>query len=304
MTSVHHITVCMCTYKRPHLLAKLLNKLQTQVTENLFTYSAVIVDNDALQSARETIREWQSKSIIPINYHCEPEQNISMARNKTIANASGDYVALIDDDEFPDTQWLLHLYKAIQQYGADGILGPVLPHFEIEPPKWVLKGNFFDRPKPITGQELSWQDTRTGNALLKRNIFADGQVWFDPAFGSGGEDRDFFRRMIADGRIFIWSIDAPVFETIPPQRWDKKVLLKRALLRGKMALNAAKSKLLSTLFSSLAMTLYACFLPLSLLFGYHVFMKYLIKDCDHLGKVFAFLGIDLLKEKYVGGYQD
>jgi hypothetical protein len=33
-------------------------------------------------------------------------------------------------------------------------------------------------------------------------------------------------------------------------------------------------------------------------------MKYLIKECDHLGKVFAFLGIDLLKEKYVGGYQD
>jgi hypothetical protein len=28
-------------------------------------------------------------------------------------------------------------------------------------------------------------------------------------------------------------------------------------------------------------------------------MKYLVKDCDHLGKVLAFAGVDLVKEKYV-----
>jgi glycosyltransferase involved in cell wall biosynthesis len=296
----YHISVCICTYKRPQLLSKLLSKLQNQITENLFTYSAVVVDNDALQSAKKTVREWQSRSTISIDYHCEPEQNISMARNKTIANAFGDYVALIDDDEFPDTQWLLNLYKAIQQYGADGILGPVLPHFEIAPPKWVIKGSFFKRPQPITGQKLSWQDTRTGNVLLKRNLFAEGQIWFDPAFGSGGEDRDFFRRMIAKGSTFIWSNDAPVFEIIPPQRWDKKILIKRALLRGKMALNAAKSKPLSVSYSLVAVILYTCFLPISFLLGHHVFMKYLIKTCDHIGKVTAFLGFNLVNEKYIG----
>ena len=295
-----HISVCICTYKRPQLLSNLLSKLQDQITENLFTYSVVVVDNDILQSAGETVRQWQSKSTIPIDYYCEPEQNISLARNKAVANAKGNFIAFIDDDEFPATKWLLNLYKAVQQYGVDGILAPVLPHFEIEPPKWVLKGNFFERPKPITGHKLNWQDTRTGNALLKRNLFKEDQIWFDPAFGSGGEDRDFFRRMIAAGLTFIWSNDAPVFEIISPKRWDKKILLKRALLRGKMALNSAKSKLLSTLFSSLAITLYASFLPISLIFGYHVFMKYLIKMFDHLGKVTAFLGLNVIKEKYIG----
>ena len=52
-----------------------------------------------------------------ISYDVEPEQNIALARNRAIGNASGEYVALIDDDEFPDKQWLLTLYEAIDRYG-------------------------------------------------------------------------------------------------------------------------------------------------------------------------------------------
>jgi succinoglycan biosynthesis protein ExoM len=176
----------------------------------------------------------------------------------------------------------------------------VLPYFEISPPSWVLKGKIFERPAPATGQVLDWQNTRTGNALLKKELFIKGSVWFDPSYGSGGEDRDFFRRMIAKGHSFIWYNEAPVFEKVPPHRWYKKILVKRALLRGKMALNSANSKSLSVIYSIVAIGIYVCFLPISLILGHHIFMNYLIKTCDHIGKVAAFLGINLIDEKYVG----
>lgn len=300
MPSKHHITVCICTYKRPELLRRLLTKLEEQQTDGLFDFAIVVVDNDKLGSAYQTVSEYAIQSAISINYFVEPEQNIAMARNKTIENAKGDYVGFIDDDEFPESQWLLKLYKAILHYKADGILSPVLPHFEISPPSWVLKGKFFERPAPTTGQVLDWQNTRTGNALLKRDLFIEGDIWFNPAYGSGGEDRDFFMRKIAKGHSFIWYDEAPVFETVPPQRWDTKILIKRALLRGKMALNSAKSKPLSVVYSTAAILIYLCFLPISLILGRHIFMDYLIKACDHIGKVAAFLGINLIDEKYVG----
>ena len=300
MPRKHHITVCICTYKRPELLKRLLSKLELQQTDERFDFSVVVVDNDKLGSAHQTVSDYTRQSKISINYFIEPEQNIAMARNKTIENATGDYVAFIDDDEFPENRWLLNLYNAIQHYKVDGILGPVLPYFEISPPNWVIKGKFFERYAPETGQVLDWQNTRTGNALLKKELFIKESMWFDPSYGSGGEDRDFFRRMIAKGHSFIWYNDAPVFETVPSHRWNKKILVKRALLRGKMALNSANSKPLSVIYSLTAIAIYSCFLPFSIILGQHIFMDYLIKTCDHIGKVAAFFGIDLIDEKYVG----
>ena len=41
---------------------------------------------------------------------------------------------------------------------------------------------------------------------------------------------------IEQGHYFVWCNEAPVYETVPPERWKKSVILKRALLRGKVNL--------------------------------------------------------------------
>lgn len=281
------------------MLRLLLSKLEQQETQGFFDYSVIVVDNDSSESARQVVDFYAKRSKISISYHVEPEQNIALARNKAVKNAKGEFICFIDDDEFPTKKWLLNFCKAVSHYKSDGILGPVLPHFEKEPPKWVLKGRFFDRPTHPTGHVLDWRNTRTGNALLRRSIFRDDHRWFDPAFGSGGEDRDFFRRRIEEGHIFVWCDEARVFETVPQTRWGSAALIKRALIRGKMALNAPGSRPASVLKSAVAVAIYSCGLPIFFLLGRHIFMKFLIRDCDHLGKVLAFLGISLIKEKYV-----
>jgi glycosyltransferase involved in cell wall biosynthesis len=230
-----------------------------------------------------------------------PEQNIALVRNEAIAKAKGTYVAFIDDDEMPVDDWLLQLYQTCSISGADGALGPVIPKFKQTPPPWVTKGRLFERPSHKTGCILNWNNTRTGNVLLKQGIFLSPSARFRREFGSGGEDRDFFRRMIEKGHTFVWCNEAPVYELIPPERWNESVLVKRALLRGKVAFGSSHSKPMSVLKSLIAIVAYTAGLPIFLLLGYHIFMKYLIKDCDHLGKVAAFLGVDLVKEKYVTG---
>lgn len=303
MSQKHHICICICTYKRPKQIEYLLWKLEELETEGFFDYSLVIVDNDGSESARLAVESHAVRSNITISYFVEPQQNIALARNRAIENAKGDFIALIDDDELPDSRWLLNLYKAINHYKSDGILGPVLPCFEKQPPKWVLKGRFFDRPIHNTGYILEWRNTRTGNALIRRDLFKEDSVWFHPALGSGGEDRDFFRRKITRGHVFVWCDEAQVFETVPPERWGKRVQIKRALLRGKMALNFSESRPKSILISTAAIAIYTICLPLlfvlSPIIGFDIYMKYLIKNCDHLGKIFAFLNIDLVRDKYI-----
>lgn len=294
----NHIAVCICTYKRQDLLGTLLHRLEKQVTDDLFEYSMVIVDNDRNESAKIVVDSFRKNSRLDILYCCEPEQNIAMARNKAVEITGGDFIAFIDDDEIPTDRWLLTLYATCKKWNADGVLAPVCPRFDTDPPEWVIKGRFFERPSHETGSVLKWQNTRTGNALIRRKVFDDKGSRFDRKFLTG-EDRDFFRRMIGEGYVFIWCNEAPVYENIPPLRWQKSFMMKRALFRGKIAARYPDSGGRDILKSVLAVFLYTAFLPASILLGQHVFMKYLVKTCDHLGKILAHCGIDVVRQKYV-----
>jgi glycosyltransferase involved in cell wall biosynthesis len=281
------------------LLEKLLEKIQDQRTENLFTYSIVIVDNDFAQSAKNVVSSFKQKSSISVDYYCEPEQNISLARNKALKNAQGNYVAFIDDDEFPIDSWLIFLLKACSELEADGIQGPVIPLFENETPQWVIKGGFYERPSYPTGLVLKWRQGRTGNLLLKREMIDQNGNMFNPEFGSGGEDQDFFRRMIAKGYVFKYCPEATVYENISLMRCKRTFLLKRALLRGKVAISRADFNAFSIVKSLLAVPLYTASLPLLFILGQHLFMKYLVKTFDHFGKLLAFCKINVINEIYI-----
>ena len=296
--SIPHISVCICTFRRPHLLSGLLREVGCQETDASFTYSVTIVDNDVSQSSKEAVGEFQRVSFLRVTYDVEPEQNIALARNRALANSEGDFIAFIDDDELPAIDWLSKLFQTCQTFQVDGVLGPVLPRFERRPPDWVKKGRFCDRPTHPTGFQIDWNEGRTGNLLIRREILDGMDPVFLPEFGSGGEDRDFFRRLGKRGRRFVWCDEAPVYEWVPPIRWKRSFMVRRALLRGRMALNH-KRGFGDLAKSFLALIGYTLALPVLLIVGHDLFMKYLIKACDHAGKLLAFANLNPVREKYV-----
>ena len=303
MPGKHHICVCVCTFKRPRLLAGLLRALEAQDTAGAFVYDILVVDNDKTGSSRLVVEFEATRTKKAIRYYIEPEQNIALARNKAVENARGDFVAFIDDDELPDSGWLLNMYRALMLFETAGVLGPVRPRYEAQPPAWVIRGRFFDRPDYYSGYFLNWWLARTGNCLLKRSLFKGPGGRFLPEFGSGGEDRDFFKRMIYRGHVFVWCSEAPITEMVPRDRWKILVMMRRGLLRGKMTYQARKSYPSNLMGSFAATLIYSLALPflwtLSPLFGFELFMKTLIRDCDHLGKIFALFRIEPVKHRYV-----
>lgn len=293
-----HISVCVCTYRRPDLLSRLLEKLSLQQTGGLFTYSVVVVDNDCLESSRNVVSRLAMVSAIPINYCGEPRQNIALARNKAVENAGGDLLAFIDDDEFPAEEWLLTLFKACNEYGVDGVVGPVKRHFDEQPPKWLVKGRFYERPTYSSGLQLDWAKGRTNNLLLKRQMIAPGDQPFRPEFRTG-EDQDFFRRMIEKGYVFAWCNEAVVYEVVLPARWRRAFMLRRALLQGTVSVLHPTFRASHIAKSLIAVPVYAAALPVALFVGHHRFMTLLIKLFDHIGRLLALLHVNLIKEPYV-----
>jgi succinoglycan biosynthesis protein ExoM len=293
-----HISVCICTFKRPQLLKRLLQTLEKQETDGLFTFSIVVADNDGQRSSEALVSGFASGAAIPVTYCVEPQQNISLTRNKAIANATGDFIAFIDDDEFPAQRWLLTLFEACGRYGADGVLGPVKCHFDEKPPRWVIKGKFYERPTYPTGFVIDWTKGRTGNVLLRRQILEDGEMAFSPEFHRAG-DQDFFRRMIAKGHVFIWCDEAVAYEVVPPVRWTRTFMLKRALLRGTIGMQHPSSRWRRIAKAVVAVPVYTIALPFSLVFGHHRFMYLLIRLCDHLASLLTFVGIKPVRNQLI-----
>jgi succinoglycan biosynthesis protein ExoM len=293
-----HVSVCICTFKRPQLLKRLLQTLEEQETDGLFTFSIVVADNDSQRSAEPLVSDFAADAAIAVTYCVEPQQNISLTRNKAIANATGDFIAFIDDDEFPAKRWLLTLFEACARYGADGVLGPVKCHFDEKPPRWVIKGKFYERPTYPTGFVIDWTKGRTGNVLLRRQIVEDGEMAFSPEFHRAG-DQDFFRRMIAKGRVFIWCDEAVAYEVVPPVRWTRTFMLKRALLRGTIGMQHPRSRWRRIGKAVIAVPAYTIALPFSLVLGHHRFMSLLIKLCDHSASLLTFVGIKPVRSQLI-----
>jgi succinoglycan biosynthesis protein ExoM len=298
-----HISVCICTFRRNQMLERLLRKLTLQATDNLFDFSIVVVDNDARCPASETVSRLKDELGVDIMYDVEPVQTIPAARNHALRLAQGNYIGIIDDDEFPPAHWLITMYKAIQTFEVDGALGPVHPFFEKEPPVWLVKSRLCERPVHRTGTLLNWEETRTGNVLLKKEVFDKHGLCFDLKCKTSGSDREFFREAMQAGCRFIAVEEAPVYEIVPPERQTRHYYLKRALLQAsnEQRFRAPElhglSKVTVPMKAIVALLVYTLMLPLCVFVGSHAVMKYAEKAAYHLSWLFAMLGIDLAKKR-------
>lgn len=285
------------------MLERLIIKLNVQETGGLFDYSIIIIDNDASCSAKDIVEKLAKTLDTKPLYDFEPERSIPAARNHALALANGNYIAIIDDDEFPPPHWLFTLYRAIQTFDVDGALGPVIPYFEQKPPSWLIKGKFCERPIYRTGTLLDWYHTRTGNVLLKRKVFDEHGLKFDLKWKTSGSDRAFFKQAIEHGYKFVAVAEAPVYEIVPPQRWKKSYYIRRSLIHGYNTYrNSIKgtsflNQLISGTKSTLALGFYLIAFPFCSILGPAWYVKCLEKGAHHLSQLLARLGIELIKQR-------
>lgn len=298
-----HVSVCICTYRRNDLLEKLLRKLELQDTGGRFDFSAVIVDNDAAGSARDTVARLQRELKVELTYDIEPDKCIAAARNRSVRLARGNYIAFIDDDEFPPQSWLLTMHRSIEAFDADGALGPVYPFFADTPPAWLIKSGFCERPTHRTGTWLDWNDTRTGNVLMKRRVFDEHNLWFDVKYRTSGSDKEYFREAMARGYRFVAVKEAPVYETVPPARQTSQYYLTRAMVQAN---NERKfrapylkglSRFTAPLRAMAGLAVYSLLLVPGYFRGKHVWVVYLEKCAYHSSWLAAMVGIDLAKHR-------
>ena len=226
------VAIGICTFRRNDGLARLLNGLNDLQFDAVSAPNIVIVvvDNDPNGSAEELITQFAAKSRWPVTYHNETRQGLAFARNALLAAVpeGAGWLATIDDDEVPESQWLDEHLRVAQEFNAGLVGGTLLPAFETEPPDWIVEGRFFEIGPFDDGQPAIF--IGAGNALLDLSQI-NGQ--FDLRFNTtGGEDEAFFDRHIENGVVAVNAADARVHETIPAKRACLRWLIRRHFRLG------------------------------------------------------------------------
>ena len=225
------MAVCALTFRRPRGLARLVEGLRNlEIPADAEVY-LVIVDNDPEGSAGDQIHAAQESFPWPVRYVVEPHPGIPVARNTAVrVAADADFVAFIDDDEFPDRHWLKELLVVQKNTAADVVTGPVLPDFEKDPPQWIVGGGFFDRPRFPTGERINW--ATTSSVLIARHLLESAEPFSTDMQRTGGSDTHFFMRSEMEGATIVWADEALVSETIPDTRMTTSWIVRREYRRG------------------------------------------------------------------------
>jgi succinoglycan biosynthesis protein ExoM len=227
------VCVAIPTYRRVDRLNALLDALLLQNIPLGVVVNVAVFDNDPEGGARATVLTRSKAYRFPLHYALVPKAGLAEVRNAALAFGSrAKFIAMIDDDEIPEPQWLWELLRVCEDSGSDAVVGPVPRQFPTDAPRWLRVGRFFD-DIPARADGSFVYDGHTGNCLLRVASLNWMKISFDASMNfAGGEDVLFFRELVARGGRIAYAADARAVELVDAERLTPTHVMLRSLRTG------------------------------------------------------------------------
>ncbi|ERT08975.1 glycosyl transferase 2 family protein [Lyngbya aestuarii BL J] len=233
-------TVAVPTYNGAKRLPQVLEKLRSQTDVEQVSWEVIVIDNNSTDNTAEVVKQYQQNwlSNVPLRYFFEAQQGLAFARQRGITEALGEWVGFLDDDNYPEPQWLTAAYKFTQIHPQVGAFGSrVIGKFEVTPPENFERIASFlaltERGNQPSLYEPGKKILPPGAGLVVRR-----EAWLKNvpsqlvlAGRVGGkmlasEDLEALRYIQQAGWEIWYCSDMVVYHCIPRQRLEKDYLMK------------------------------------------------------------------------------
>ncbi|WP_137388128.1 glycosyltransferase [Rhodoligotrophos defluvii] len=226
---MERLTIGIASCGRPGL-ARTLRSLGAMRIPDGIAAEVIVADDDPGGGAAAIVAGGAPWGL-PVRALAVGAGNISAARNAVLDAAQGEWIAFVDDDEWVASDWLVRMFAAAAEFGAEVVIGPVFPQYPEGTPAWLAAANPLYIEWGPRGRRL--ETGRSGNVLFRRAPVEQHGLRFDVGLGrTGGEDTDFFSRLHRAGAVIIATDDAHIYEEAPPARLDLGYIRRRALRSG------------------------------------------------------------------------
>jgi len=231
------VVIGIPTFKRPEGLTLLLESIADQVVD--FELVVLVADNDGVNGFGVNVVKLLNLSGYPFVLLgiSVIERGISQVRNalmnEAFDNLQADFIAMVDDDEWVEPQWISALINTHYQTNADIVGGNVIPDFEIPPPDWLKELDiYYQRDEGVS--RIVPFISGTTNVLLSRSLRVKNPTELFDTFYSlvGGGDYEYFTRLKNKGMVFAYSKEAKSHEIFGASRLTKEWAIERAYRIG------------------------------------------------------------------------
>jgi glycosyltransferase involved in cell wall biosynthesis len=241
MSQMLRLTAVVCTRNRASWAAQAVRSLLAQdiASERM---EIVVVDNASTDETAAVFDELFAEQP-NAHYVFEPQPGLSRARNRGIAESSGDVIAFLDDDAEAVPGWAsAHLRTFEADPSVAGTGGPIRLGWPDRrpawlPPSWDGMYSGLDRGPDL--HVMSHPRIPYGANMAVRLRSLAGGPGFHVALGRQGEDltsgeeRELFERLRAGGGDLVYVPDAVVTHHVLPDRIGKRWFLRRAYAQGR-----------------------------------------------------------------------
>ncbi|WP_233531836.1 glycosyltransferase [Paenibacillus alkalitolerans] len=232
-------TVAICTHNRSADLREALLSLLHQSFKGPF--EVIVVDNCSTDDTKQVVQEFKSMVQIPVRYVFEERLGLSVARNRAIREAGGEYVLFLDDDAKASVDWIDGIVSLFEQDPLIGCVGgKIEPAWEGSAPPWLSPENrtlytILDYSEEI--EEMRKPAIPFGaNVAFRKSVF-DSMDTFREDLGRVGsnllssEEAELIERIRSRYKVY-YTPHASVLHKIPRSRISRKWLLRRIYWQG------------------------------------------------------------------------
>ncbi len=239
MTNLPFISIIIPTYNRGKYLPITLDSFLGQSYPK-DRFEIIVSNNKSTDNTQGIIDNYCSR-FDNIKTFFEGRQGVHYARNSASKTAKGDILYFTDDDMIADRDLLINLVKVfLMDYNVASATGKVLPKWEVEPPKWIIKYcyngllSLNDRSEQLIIAPFDIGVFSCHQAILREAFFKSGG--FNPENTAGewiGDGETGLNIKIKElGYNFAFIGDSVIYHMIPPTRMTQSYLNKRLANQG------------------------------------------------------------------------
>jgi len=173
------VSVVVCTYNGARTIRDCLDGVSRLAYPD---YEVIVVDDGSTDATGVIARQYDCRLIQTEN------RGLADARNSGLAAATGDIIAYIDDDAYPDPDWLTYLAATFLRSGYAGVGGPnIAPTGDGAIAECVARAPGGPVHVLVTDREA---EHIPGCNMAFRKSCLEAIGGFDPQFRTAGDDVD------------------------------------------------------------------------------------------------------------------